>query len=113
MALITDLRHFLNEDGSMADMPNPARILAKYLGRIVKGVTTRQRDALTTGVRCRKRLKHRMPEQGRVLVRRPCPGEIIAFIDEQQAISWSCPVCQDNGVISGWKDTIWDWSVNA
>jgi hypothetical protein len=102
MALITDLRHFLNKDGSRADMPNPACTLAEYLGRIVKGVTTRQRDALTTGVRCRKRFR-----------RRPCPGEIIAFIDEQQAISWSCPVCRYNGVISGWKGTIWDWSVNA
>ena len=101
-AWITDLRHFVNEDGSLANMPNRARALAEYFGRIVKGVTTRQKDALATGVRCRKRPK-----------RRRCPGEIIAFIDEQEAISWSCPVCEDNGVISGWKGTIWDWSVNA
>jgi hypothetical protein len=102
MALIADLRHYLNEDGSMAEMPNPARALAEYLGRIVKGVTSRQRDILAAGVKCRKRSK-----------RKKCPGEIIAFIDEQEAISWSCPVCEDNGVISGWKGTIWDWSVNA
>ena len=102
MALITDLRHFLNEDGSRAEMPNPARTCAEYFGRIVKGVTTRQRDALATGVRCRKRYR-----------RSPCPGEIIAFINERDAISWSCPVCEDNGVISGWKGTIWDWSVNS
>jgi hypothetical protein len=101
-AWITDLRHFLNEDGSLANMPNRARTLAEYFGHIVKGVTTRQKDALATGVRCRKR-----PRQRR------CPGEIIAFIDEQEAISWSCPVCEDNGVISGWKGTLWDWSVNA
>lgn len=102
MALITDLRHFLKEDGSMADMPNPARTLAEYLGRIVKIVTSHPRDALATGVKCRKRFK-----------RKKCPGEIIAFIDERDAISWSCPLCRDNGVISGWKGTIWDWSVNA
>jgi hypothetical protein len=101
-AWITDLRHFVNEDGSLATMPNRARALAEYFGRIVKGVTTRQKDALATGVRCRKRPR-----------RRKCPGEIIAFIDEQEAISWSCPVCEDNGVISGWKGTLWDWSVNA
>jgi hypothetical protein len=23
------------------------------------------------------------------------------------------PVCEDDGIISGWKGTIWDWSVNA
>jgi hypothetical protein len=83
-------------------MPNRARILAEYFGRIVKGVTARQRDELATGVKCRKRFRHR-----------PCSGEVIAFIDEQQSICWSCPVCKDNGVISGWKETIWDWSVNA
>ena len=40
-------------------------------------------------------------------------GEIIAFMNEQEAIFWSCPVCEDNGIISGWKGTIWDWSVNS
>jgi len=102
MAWITDLRHFLDEDGSRSDMPHPARTLAEYFGCIVKSVTTRQGDALATGVKCRKR--HR---------RRKCPGEIIAFINDQESISWSCPVCEDNGAISGWKETIWDWSVNA
>jgi len=101
-AWIADLRHFVNEDGNLANMPNRALTLAEYCGHIVKGVTTRQKDALATGVRCRRRPG-----------RRKCPGEIIAFIDEQEAISWSCPVCEDNGVISGWKGTIWDWSVNA
>jgi len=86
----------------MAEMPNPARKLAEYLGRIVKGVTTRQKGALATVVKCRKRFK-----------RRKCPGEIIAFIDEKEAISWSCPVCEDKGIISGWKGTSWNWSVNS
>jgi len=76
MALIANLRHFLKKDGSMAKMPSPARKLAEYLGRIVKGVTTRPKGALTTGVKCRKRFG-----------RRPCPGEIIAFINEQESIS--------------------------
>jgi hypothetical protein len=101
-AWITDLRHFLNDDGSRADMSNRARRLIDYFGSIVKQVTTRQGDALATGVRCRKKFR-----------RKPCWGEIIAFVDGQHAISWSCPVCGDNGVISGWKGTIWDWSVSA
>jgi hypothetical protein len=99
---ITDLRHFLDEDGSRAEIPQPARILAEYFGRIVKGVTTRQGDPLATGVKCRRRLKRNI-----------CPGEVIAFINEQEDISWSCPVCRDNGAISGWKGTVWDWSVNS
>jgi hypothetical protein len=103
MAWITDLRHFLDEDGSRAEIPQPARILAEYFGRIVKAVTIRKEEFdLDTGIRCRRRPN-----------RRPCPGEIVAFIDEEGAISWSCPVCDDNGIISGWKGTSWDWSVNA
>lgn len=101
-AWITDLRHFLNDDGSLVDTAKPARTLADYFGRIVKAVTTRKGKTLATGVRCRR-------QPGR----RRCPGEIIAFVDKQQAISWSCPVCKDNGVISGWDGTIWDWSVSA
>ena len=102
MALITDLRHFLNQDGTMADMPKPARRFSEYLGSIVKGVTTRRGAELATGVRCRRRID-----------RRPCPGEIIAYINEQDGICWSCPVCEENGIISGWRGTIWDWSVSA
>jgi len=99
---ITDLRHFLNEEGSLEDMPIPAFKLATYFGKIVKAVTTRKRDTLNTGVRCRRRPG-----------RKACPGEISAFIDERGAISWSCPTCKDNGVISGWRGTMWDWSVSA
>ena len=85
-------------------MPKPALHLANYFGRIVKAVTSRNRKTLVTGVKCRRR-----PQ------RRPCPGEIVAFVDEQRAsaIAWFCPVCKDNGLISGWKGTIWDWSVSA
>jgi len=101
---ITDLRHFLNDEGSLADMPRQALQLANYFGRIVKAVTSRNRKTLVTGVKCRRRPG-----------RRACPGEIIGFVDEQHAsaIAWSCPVCKDNGLISGWKGTIWDWSVSA
>ncbi len=28
--------------------------------------------------------------------------------DENPSILWHCPICQDNGVISGWQNTLWD-----
>ncbi len=101
---ITDLRHFLNDDGSLVGIPKPALNFANYLGRIVKAVTSRKGNTLATGVMCRRRPG-----------RRPCPGEIIAFIDEKRAyaIVWICPVCRDNGLISGWRGTVWNWSVSA
>ena len=81
-AWITDLQHFLTEDGSRADMPNRTRRLVDYLGSIVKKVSTHRGDGLATGVRCRKKFRQR-----------PCPGEIIAFIDNRHAVAWLCPVC--------------------
>jgi len=102
MALITNLGHLLDKDGCIPGMSKPVRRLAEYLGGIVKAVTTRQGDGLATGVKCR-----RWPKNNR------CPGEIIAFIDRQDCVSWSCPACGENGRISGWRSTTWDWSVSA
>jgi len=101
---VIDLRHFLNEDGALAEMPRPVSRLANYFGRIVKAVTSRNKDVLTIGIRCRRRPGHRS-----------CLGEIIAFMDYERnsVIVWSCPICGDNGVISGWEGTVWDWSVSA
>jgi hypothetical protein len=28
--------------------------------------------------------------------------------DELERIHWHCPVCSDNGLISGWQNTLWD-----
>lgn len=28
--------------------------------------------------------------------------------DEQDSIYWQCPVCHDNGLITGWQGTLWD-----
>jgi len=98
MALITNLGHLLDKDGCIPGMSKPVRRLAEYLCGIVKAVTTRQKDELATGVRCR-----RWPKNKRY------PGEITAFIDRQDCVSWSCPVCGGDGRISGWRKTMWDW----
>jgi len=63
MALMANLRHFLKKDGSMAEMPSPARKLAEFLGRIVKGVTSRQKDALATGLSVEKDLSEDHAEE--------------------------------------------------
>ncbi len=55
----TDLRRFLNEDGTRAGMSNRARRFIDYFGGIVKKVTTRRGNALATGIRCRKRFRHK------------------------------------------------------
>jgi hypothetical protein len=34
----------------------------------------------------------------------------IELIPETGLIFWECPVCQDEGNVSGWEDLIWDIS---
>jgi len=41
--------------------------------------------------------------------RRPCAGLLTIFFDvDKNDVLWFCPVCDDQGRISGWEDTFWD-----
>ena len=92
---ITDIRHFLEDDGTLpSDLPRPAEKLAKHIGSIIE---------FTTGggaeVSCRRRPGHKR-----------CAGVISSDIlrDEDETIRWMCPLCGDNGYITGWICTMWD-----
>ena len=99
---ITDMRHFLNELGEIPEeLPPPALKLVLFQGSIVAWLTATgglRRQVSRTNVICR-----RNPN------RRPCGGEILAYFDAaSEAVVWECPLCGDNGRISGWEGTPWD-----
>ena len=95
---VIDMRHYLDEDGDLPDLPNRVMILALYFGSIVAWMTSHAEEVQPTNVICRRRPR-----------RRQCIGEIFAsFETDPFEIAWSCPLCGDNGVIRGWEDTIWD-----
>jgi hypothetical protein len=98
---ITDMRHFLDERGQLGRLPNRAMNIVLHLGSIVEWMTCHLDGAPhQTNVRCR-----RSPG------RRRCVGAIHAdFEEDGAAITWFCPLCEDNGVIRGWKETPWDRS---
>lgn len=98
MTWVTDLRHYLDEDGQLAAMPGPAMRLATFVCAIVswtsRGGGVRER----TNVWCR-----------RTRQRRPCGGEIVAgYGGESADIVWECPECGDNGLIHDWQGSRWD-----
>jgi hypothetical protein len=97
--LVADLRHFLDEDGSLPDLPEPALKLALHLGAIVGWVSrSPSRDLRPTNVPCRRRPG-----------RRRCLGEIQArLVPDTGTIEWTCPFCFDGGTIAGWEGTLWD-----
>lgn len=98
---IIDITHFLDEDGRLVPTSGPALKLAEHIGSIIAMVSAEGSPlAALAKVRCRRRPG-----------RRKCPGEIVAMLEmDTDAIVWQCPSCGDNGVISGWHDTLWDLS---
>jgi hypothetical protein len=96
---ITDLTHFLDEDGDIAPISGPAWRLAEYFTSIV--VMASHPDLIVPPryrVRCRRRPG-----------RKPCRGMVESDLDfETEDIMWWCPVCGDNGYIYNWKGSLWD-----
>lgn len=95
--LVCDLRHFSD---LADDAPGPARRLGVQLAAIVRSASAhRVGSGVTTAVRCTKRPR-----------RRPCDGYVMAFRHPNGEIAWSCDVCGDEGVITGWQGSPTDVS---
>lgn len=101
---VTDIRHFLNESGSIASESGPARKLAEHFAEIIAELSAELAgiDGYEK-VCCRRRPG-----------RRPCIGVIASWIDpETDDICWQCSTCGDNGYIKNWEDTMWDLTSEA
>lgn len=99
MTWVTDLSHFVNERGNLpTNIAGPARRLAEYLAAIVAAATSADSQGQgKTRIKCRRRPGHRA-----------CPGVIEYRLWADERITWECPSCGDNGIISNWQSTAWD-----
>jgi hypothetical protein len=89
------LPHLLAADGTLAPLTGRGLRLATYWTEIVAQASNY--DAPTT-LRCRRRPG-----------RRPCGGLLTIFFDvDTFDVLWFCPVCNDEGRISGWQGSFWD-----
>lgn len=89
------LRDYLAPNGTLAALSPRGLRLAMYWTQIVAQASNY--DEPTT-LRCRRRPG-----------RKPCAGLLTIFFDvDNNDVLWFCPVCQDEGRISGWEDTFWD-----
>jgi hypothetical protein len=96
---ITDITHFLDEDGEIISEPSQAKVLAEYLAAIIMMASFPEPEYPPEyKVSCRRRPN-----------RKPCQEEISGWIEpESDDIYWICPRCNDKGRISNWRGTIWD-----
>jgi alanine racemase len=93
---VVDLRHFLDEQGELVP-GRPGRWGAFYAEIAAVGSARPAGVAAATPLRCRRRPGHT-----------PCPGRLWALRREHGVIEWRCPVCDDQGTVSGWEGTRWD-----
>jgi hypothetical protein len=92
---VTDITHYLDETGEVAQMPGPARKLASFLTLLIEAATGAPSAVEhDSGIRCRTKA---------------CRGTIRTSLPpSRNEISWHCPICGHNGVIRNWNNTRWN-----
>ena len=92
---VTDITHYLDEAGELAEMPAPARELASFLVLLIDATTQAlPADDVDTRIRCRTEA---------------CTGSIRSTLPSMEdEISWFCPDCGHHGVIRNWQGTKWN-----
>ncbi len=92
---ITDITHYLDDAGELAEMPAPARQLASFLVLLIDAATQAfPANDHETRIRCRTD---------------DCVGSIRTSLSSMKGeISWYCPDCGHNGVIRNWQATKWN-----
>ena len=93
---ISNLTHFLNEEGNIpTEMPSESRELAGFLAMVVDITTERQNTKLAPcDLRCSNN---------------GCNGLIHTTLTPNfKEIHWHCPQCNTEGIIRNWQGTKWD-----
>ena len=92
---VTDITHYLDETGELAQLPGPARRLASFLTLLIEAATgAPSAGEHDSGIRC---------------MVKTCRGTIRTSLPPgQDEIYWRCQACGHNGVIRNWDNTKWN-----
>lgn len=99
MMMVTNIRHFLDENGEVPALPPEARNLLRFLSSVVVAASTAYGTPVALAeVECIG------TEDGEV-----CGGEAEVWVDaNDNRIGWECLECGNEGIISDWEGTRWD-----
>jgi hypothetical protein len=99
MAIITNIKHFLDEDGEVANLTLEAQELFSFLIDVVESATIDYaRPVALAETKCRS-----------VVDGKICQGEIEVWVyAEDNHIGWECLECGEEGVVTQWEGTPWD-----
>jgi len=96
MAMITNIQHFLGENGEVPELPPEAMELLRYLSAIIEAATIEYARPITfADTKCRS-----------VINGKSCPKDIEVWVyAENNQIGWECLECGEEGVITNWGGT--------
>ena len=98
MALKTDLRHFLDEEGNVLELTEQAKTVFNFLPKIVSSVSENiEQPLIDVDLKCNTRAEHLS-----------CDGDIEATCIAIGMIEWHCNTCEASGTISHWQVSMWD-----
>ena len=99
MTMITNIQHFLDENGDVPNLTTEAQELLNFLGDIIIPATIEYDRPITVAdTKCLT-----------VSNGESCPGEIEVWVyAENNQIGWECLECEEEGIISNWERTLWD-----
>ena len=98
MALKTDLRHFLDEEGNVVELTTQAKTVFKFLSKIVSAVSENiDQPLIDIDLNCNTRSEQLS-----------CEGSIEGKYNAVDMIEWHCDTCAAGGTISNWQGSLWD-----
>lgn len=99
MAIITDIQHFLDEDGMIAGITPESYAFVLFLTEVIESISENYGLPLFfANTNCQN-------IHGGSL----CLGEVEVWVfAEDHRIGWECVECAETGVISNWEGTRWD-----
>jgi len=99
MTIVSDLQHFLDEDGGVARMTPEATLFTLFLTQVIESASENYTLPLFfADTECVQAVGKKL-----------CRGEVEVWIyAESNRIGWECVECAATGVISNWEGTQWD-----
>lgn len=97
---VIDIRHWLDESMTGPAVPRLRRKVEKLAEIVMYATSAAAGLPVGPNPTCWRKPRHK-----------PCKGVLDIYINEEEGqIYWYCEVCQDEGIVSGWKGLIWDRS---
>lgn len=99
MVMLTDISHFLDENGDLADVNSETKELFDFLSSIVSEASSDYgKPMILSCITCIQKVDNKV-----------CGGEVEIWVGaNDNRIGWECLECASEGVISNWEGTAWD-----